>query len=122
LDKNVANWWLVADGAAGETLVCLPLRFSHRIVGVVVSVSSRMGCPSSEVSPARQPAHPLWWVPQFSEIAHVPLDAQRLAAARPTGACEANVMEQLGDTAHPQRLACLIVRRKKSVLFPGRNQ
>lgn len=42
---NVANWWSVTD-TSGATLGCLPLRFGHKVDGLVVNISQRTGCPA----------------------------------------------------------------------------
>lgn len=41
---DAANWWAVTD-STGRTLGCLPLRYEHKIDGLVVKVSHRTGCP-----------------------------------------------------------------------------
>lgn len=42
---NVDNWWAVTD-AEGRPLGCLPLRYDHKIDGLVVNVSDRTRCPA----------------------------------------------------------------------------
>jgi hypothetical protein len=41
---NVANWWAITD-SAGRTVGCLPLRYDHKIDGLVVNVSDHTACP-----------------------------------------------------------------------------
>jgi hypothetical protein len=43
--ENVANWWLVAD-PSGRTIGCLPLRYNHKIDGLVVKISDHASCPA----------------------------------------------------------------------------
>jgi hypothetical protein len=42
--ENVTNWWAV-DDVAGSRLGCLPLRYEHKIEGLVINVSERTACP-----------------------------------------------------------------------------
>lgn len=41
---NLANWWTIAD-PDGQTIGCLPLRYDHKIAGLVVNVSGYTTCP-----------------------------------------------------------------------------
>jgi hypothetical protein len=43
--NDVANWWAVSD-SAGRTIGCLPLRYSHKVDGLVVNISERTTCPA----------------------------------------------------------------------------
>ena len=42
---DVANWWAVTD-AGGKTSGCLPLRYDHKVDGLVVNVSEQTACPT----------------------------------------------------------------------------
>lgn len=42
---NVANWWAVTDDG-GKTSGCLPLRYDHKVDGLVVNVSEQTTCPT----------------------------------------------------------------------------
>jgi len=42
---GVANWWAVTD-STGRTVGCVPLRYKHRIEGLIVRVSHHTSCPT----------------------------------------------------------------------------